>query len=395
MSAPASCSVQSVPTAIVADRAATHTRTDGVVQNGTAERRDQIDIVKAIAMIAIVAIHNPLLVTHDSLCFNMLLSFALPAFFVIAGLFTDPKVALARVVFSKSRSLLRPYAVVVGIVAVAQAFFSPADAARTLAGAVYGTGATVPWVTLWFLPHLWIVALCAAVLARGSGRFRAGRAMLVCLALLLPFAGRECLDLIGRAAPSLIAKGLPFSVDVLPFSLAFTLVGFLLRGSVTRRWLSFPLFVGGLAVFSILITSRSASMDLNQRRYDSVVWTSVCALSGLVIVFFIARAIMRNGRLASVLAQTGRASISICIFHFPIQQQAVGWASRHAATATPWVAAAISACAIAISVLLHFAIQRVRYASQPIRSGDRISVIEDPASIKPSTAARSPAHPFR
>ncbi|GJH30393.1 acyltransferase family protein [Caballeronia novacaledonica] len=286
-------------------------------------RLSHVDIAKGIAMLAIVVVHNPLLMEHGGRIFNGLLSFALPVFFISCGALTRPDQAIGASVLSRARGLLVPYAATIIAIAVVNRVLLNRSALPILWGGLYGTGATVAWVTLWFLPHLWLVSIAALLIGRCAEQQYLSRLSLTLLAMLLCGAGNVALHAMYVSFPQLASRGLPFSLDLLPLSLAYALVGLAFRVLWLRPRYNVAIFLIAAPVFLLLQFRPDAAMDLNLRRYDNGFFSTLSALSGACTVFSLAAGIRNVRCLAPLMTAIGRGSLVICIFHFPIQQALV------------------------------------------------------------------------
>jgi fucose 4-O-acetylase-like acetyltransferase len=286
-------------------------------------RLSHVDIAKGIAMLAIVAIHNPLLMEHGGKIFNGLLSFALPVFFICCGTFSPPDKAIGAIALARTRGLLVPYAATIITIALIDRVLLNKSALHILWGGLYGTGATVAWVPLWFLPLLWLVSMAALLIARCVEQQRLPRLSLTLLSMLLFVAGSVALHEINSLFPQVASRGLPFSLDLLPLTLAYALVGLTFRVLWLRPRYNVAVFLIAAPTFLLLQFGPAAAMDLNLRRYDSGFFSTLSALSGACAVFSFAGGIRNVRVIASLIAAIGRESLVICIFHFPIQEALV------------------------------------------------------------------------
>src|SRR5262245_29203301 len=165
--------------------------------------------------------------------------FHMPLFFFVSGVTFRPT-SPGETLRKRARALLVPY-FIMGAIAVLLAAQS-GDFERMLGelrGVLYGTGHTIRFVPLWFLPCLFLVSVSTAALL-GALRtalpledFERWRPRLLGgVAILALFGGAGVLvsgvfaqppftDAIGRPI------GLPWSLDLLPFALAIFVAGVL------------------------------------------------------------------------------------------------------------------------------------------------------------------------
>jgi len=73
----------------------------------------------------------------------------------------------------------------------------------------------------------------------------------------------------------------------------------------------------GLILLNIFIT---ANIDFNTRTYESFVWNTIEAVTGIAFILALSRQIeLHTDKIASVFKYLGRISLIILIFHVPIQ----------------------------------------------------------------------------
>jgi fucose 4-O-acetylase-like acetyltransferase len=124
--------------------------------------------------------------------------------------------------------------------------------------------------------------------------------------------------------------GLPWSLDLVPFSLSLFLLGFLLA-PVRSLWSSrHPgLIVAVASLVLALLVAYGASLDLNYRRM-SPPWAAVLgSASGIALVIALSTLITRIPVLARVFAYLGSASLALLLFHSPIQRRVLEFLAPH------------------------------------------------------------------
>jgi len=283
-------------------------------------RLAHLDIAKGIAIMAIVAIHNPLLMQHGGKLFNALLSFSLPLFFICSGMLARTGKSIGASALARTHALMTPYIATTVAIALVDRILSGRSTIAIISGGLYGTGATVTWVTLWFLPHLWLVSIATLLIGRCVEQQRTCRLALTLLAMLSWGVGSVALHTMNASFPQLASRGLPFSVDLLPLSLGYALIGLAFRALLLRPRYSGVVFFISAPIFLLLQFGPDAAMDLNLRRYDSGLYSTLSALTGACAVFSLAAGMGNVRCVAPLLARIGRASLGICIFHFPVQR---------------------------------------------------------------------------
>lgn len=273
-------------------------------------RNAGIDVAKGIGILLVVLGHSRL-APADGPLHRVIFSFHMPLFFVLSGVFLRAGDRLLSAARARAAALLAPYFAVSLAVALvrlprlAAAPDWPEAAGRLAAGVLHGTGATIPWAPLWFLPHLFAAALAALAVAKLAG---GPRRELAAAAFLLA-AGAAAL-----ATGTAPIRGLPWSLDLLPVTVGFVLVGHvlgpLLRGGLDTRW-ALAAAVG----FAALHIGSGATMDLNLRQYGSPAVATIEALLGVVLVLGVAST-LAGGPAGMVLAWLGARTMPVLLFHW-------------------------------------------------------------------------------
>lgn len=186
---------------------------------------------------------------------------------------------------------------------------------------LYATGATIPWVPLWFLPHLFLASAFATVAVTALKRHRP---LLGLLAFGLLGLGAQVLiglPLLITALPFPIplTTGLPWSIDLLPLTAGYVLVGYWMRDYLPRLTTSRVAIACSALTFLALHVGYNEAMDLNRRAYGDLFISTVQALAGIHLTCSVA-SLLTNGRLPGrILAYIGSNSLAILIFHVVIQ----------------------------------------------------------------------------
>ena len=123
-----------------------------------------------------------------------------------------------------ARRLLLPFLIAALSVGALKLMTRGGSVEHLLAGIAWGTGQTLPWSHLWFLPALFLRMLTTQALRKlpgGTARWAFASAAALLVVLSVPMAMGPDLSALGFAAP----VGLPWSVDLLPVCLLFVCVG--------------------------------------------------------------------------------------------------------------------------------------------------------------------------
>lgn len=291
-------------------------------------RNSSIDIAKGIGILLVVLGHNWIL-THDpaTLGFQVIYSFHMPLFFFLSGIFLNPMQHFLSLVRTRADALIKPYAVVLILLGVYKVGMGYTTPGRYFPGVAYGVGSTLDWSPMWFLPCLFITLLLAWLLLnilREERYPRLGLSIIIAALLLLGAATIAASKNIPiDRSPLLTAlfpinanlDGLPFSIDILPISMAFLLLGYLLRQQLQTVQLRLPYLLGAVLLLVAGQMMFSAPTDLNTRVYGHWLLTPIRALAGIYIVVTLSTLIARYRLLAQPLAYLGKVSLFILIFH--------------------------------------------------------------------------------
>lgn len=304
-------------------------------------RNSIIDVAKGIGIFFVVLGHNWLSTHEKSELSRVIFSFHMPLFFFLAGLYlrtSDDFLSFAK---TRAGSLLKPYFVVLtilGIVNIIRSMLhSEADANQLdyFIGMFYGTGNTIAWIALWFLPHLFISLIASLMILKAieSRTDNKGWMMLAALALLT--IGIAFIDAFWQPALPDVRfvgpgrfLGLPWSADLVPITSSFIIFGYLLaKPSKSMGFSPVGLFIS-LVVFVLLHYYFDDSMDLNERVYGNPIVSTIQALAGIYITFSIASLLQNFPSFKKPLAHLGAATLFVLIFHDPLQTIAFDALSR-------------------------------------------------------------------
>ncbi len=326
-------------------------------------RLTHIDAAKGLAIILIVLGHSPFWVLADeSKALSVIYSFHLPLFLFLSGVFLQPAQPLASIAASKAQSLLKPYFVVLLTLAVIAITLRGQHLVDRVAAILYGNGETLTWIPMWFLPYLWVVLLASSWLLQ-QPFFASNRIRQILLATVLAWIGATCIAAFWDVSVTLfqqtiMIRGLPFSLDLVPIACFFVLLGYAMRQPVLAagRWsiawgIAPILFIG----WHLWI---DASLDLNLRRYDHPLLSSIAAVLGIAATLSIARIAARTPFLGAILSRLGRSSLFILIFHAPIQGAV--WHRLYGPLSPGFSAVLACAAGVVVPVAIYEITRRVR-----------------------------------
>lgn len=286
-------------------------------------RNPTLDIAKGLGILLVVLGHSGFAADHQGGLFRGIFSFHMPLFFVLAGVFVRQETAFGPFLRGRIQALLKPYAVVLtlwGVWNLVEGWFLHHEAHPVhlgyLLGIPYGTGQSLaPWTPLWFLPHLVLASVALLVVLKATSRTIQVMLIPVLLlggAVLLPWAARPLPFHLPGQGPMV---GLPWSLDLLPLTLAFLLTGHQLsdRLQILRfRWLP---FLASAALFTGLHVGFRQPLDLSARACGPLAVTALQAAAGIHLCLSLADLLGRWRPLALPLAHAGSGSLFILIFH--------------------------------------------------------------------------------
>lgn len=285
------------------------------------DRDATIDIAKGIGIFLVAAGHSE---AWEDLgakwIVTAIFSFHMPLFFFLSGCFLPVKKRFQTVLGHRAKGLLLPYLVLALFYVLNRGHWN--QLTEWLGRLAWGTGQSLawPWTPNWFLPHLFLAALVAWGIARAWAHLRisdwAWPFLLGCMLLL----GRRILNWEDASdwecwERELGVLGLPWGLDLLPFSLAFLLSAPLWKkyaaAWIAKAW-SFPLFAAAAAVF---FWRFGWSIDLNMRTYDHLAGSTLQAVLGILATLSLSSLLAKTMHPTIILTSLGRASLWILMSH--------------------------------------------------------------------------------
>lgn len=326
-----------------------------------------VDVAKGLGIAFVVLGHNWVTLHDKGELFRVIFSFHMPLFFFLSGLMFRPQQGWADLLRSKAEALLKPYSLA-ALIACALTAFS----LWRLFWIAYGTGDKLPWVQLWFLPHLFLLFFFGKALL-GATRFEArppalrGVLLLAVLVVgygLLPQFREVPLPWPHENGQVVYAPGLPFCADLVLVTGFYFLGGYALRERVLN-WRQQPwLFALALGVFAGLQAGLDVTMDLNERVYDALLPVTLEAVSGIYLVLAVSAWLVRWPALGRALAYLGTASLFVFIFHPYFQDHVFAWIDDHVDD-QDWLSVSLSFLAgLLLPLLLWEAVRRHRWLAR-------------------------------
>ena len=312
------------------DTAASMTR-----PHATTRRNATIDIARGLGIILVVLGHNWIVLHERGELFRVIYSFHLPLFFFLSGLFLKDSVRLGDFALSRADALLKPYAVVLVLLGIAEMLapkLVPVADTTPLAyfsGVLYATAPTIAWTPLWFPPHLFVATVFSLAILRATRTLANRPAWLFVIACALLATGIASIGRfwqIDTAALHFMGQdrlpGLPWSLDLLFISTPCILFGFLLARPVAEMRFN-PLWFGAAALaFAALHAFFDEAMDLNLRMYGNPLVSTLQAALGTYLALSASSLLQRFAAVQRPLAYIGAASLFILLFHYVVQGRA-------------------------------------------------------------------------
>jgi fucose 4-O-acetylase-like acetyltransferase len=253
-----------------------------------------------------------------------------------------------------------------------QIYWQLLESGTQLLGGIYGTGATIggKWGALWFLTHLWLLSVSALLVVKYT-RYDTLEPRLKAAFLLISFGiGAAVLEYTRQMkVGSLLSNanyspGLPFSLDLLPVSLAYFLFGYTVKDRVLNFHPSGLFLI--LSVCCVVISHLyfQPRTSLNARILDSPFAGLVTALGGIYISLSVSHALGRLSVTRKVFSYIGSMSLFVLAFHMFLEHLLIGFTRDTFPEMSLGIGASLSLIgAIILSLAIGCAIKRTHYLS--------------------------------
>jgi len=291
-----------------------------------------IDVAKGVGILLIALGHNRIFSSHYGDAANFLAAFRLPFFFFISGvIFSAANRSVGSIALMRADAWLKPYVMALLAGGLLKVMVGKETVESVLLGIFYGTGFTLGWNVLWFLPHLWLLYVSVALLVKYGGALietPIRKGLLLLTFLCIGFLVMDSFDTvvtnpachrIMQVDPELLHCGLPFSADVLLLSATYFLLGHFLSTPTKAFQLNVVGMVLAIAISLFLNMQYGFRIDFNMRRYDSLLISTIQALAGIYMMLCLCTLLARVPRLQGMLSYIGRGSLMILICHAQIQ----------------------------------------------------------------------------
>lgn len=295
-------------------------------------RNSNIDAVKGLGIILVVLGHNWFaLRSHDTL-FRVIFSFHMPLFFFLSGIFLNENTSMQKTIRSKSASLLKPYFVILILIGAAKYLVasithgSSFDGITYFTGLLWSTGVTVAWMPMWFLTNLFLGTIFSLLVIKVWMSLRLPKVALLGAILLMLFIGISAIRLFWNPGTNIpdslrtgMFPGLPWSVDLLPITSSFILLGYLCSDQAKFHRPNLTFFIVAACMFGALHLYFRQTIDLNMRDYGDPFISTLQAVLGIYLIFGLATLLIKFRTLHRMVTYVGTASLFVLIFHFFVQ----------------------------------------------------------------------------
>lgn len=294
-------------------------------------RIDFVDVAKGISIILVAINHSKLYEFFPKI--NELIGLVrMPLFFYVSGLFLSTAAPYYSFFLKKLRGLLQPYFITLASVFLASTFFTSNMQIEYIWGIFYGVGDTIAWTAAWFLPHLFLLSVSSFWLIKVSKSSKALSILTFVFIAIGYISLSRIFDITNNINISWWphgVSGLPFSLDLLPFSILFFILGNFTKPSITRLNLgSFPAAILVLIVLLVVFDNSNPDINLNQRVLAEPLPVLICAVSGIYLILFTSFRLSKCEKMNLLFKYFGRASLYILIFHGPIMFWSYYYAER-------------------------------------------------------------------
>jgi fucose 4-O-acetylase-like acetyltransferase len=279
-----------------------------------------IDIAKGISIILVVLFHSRLGAVQPGLIADLGL-LRMPLFFFLAGAFFSFSKPPARLIAQKFDTLLKPYFATLCVAFLVEGLVRGEPLGGYVIKLFYGTRPGRLWGPMWFLTHLFLVAVFAYFLFHRLRLPRWSVPLKWTLLLIMLAIGSAVLGDGPRPRHPLpyrdvVLLGLPWGIDLLLVTTPFFLAGSFLKETILR-WESTPpaLVVLTLAVFISIASLTDAKITLYSGVYSDPLLCTAAAACGIYLVLTTARGISTVPGLGELLRFVGQSSLFILIFH--------------------------------------------------------------------------------
>ncbi len=299
------------------------------------QRFIHIDIAKGIGILFIVFSHNWILANYKGELIQVAYSFPVVMFTALSGIFFNAGLPFLKTLIQKADSLIKPYFATLIIVELLFHLFTVQEKSlgESFFGILYGTGNLLRYPALWFLPNLFVVTIFAWLYINILKLDRSKTILnFIILSIMLAvgvYFIREFWGVIFTINGKPLKRfdlpfsklwGLPFGIDVVFITGFYFILGYVLRPAIESIKFNIVGFMTCLIAFILLNYFSTDVMDINIRKYGSLIPTTAIALLGIYLTLSFSVLISHFGKAASALTLLGENSLAVYLFHTSLQE---------------------------------------------------------------------------
>jgi fucose 4-O-acetylase-like acetyltransferase len=277
-------------------------------------RNRTLDIAKGLGIFLVVLGHNWIVSHGNREIFRVIFSFHMPLFLFLSGIFLNESNTFNEFSISRGHSLLKPYFTTLTILGLIKLFSDLFNNKNFLSnffiyaeGVLYGTGKTIAWPPLWYLPHLFVVSCTALLIIK----LVASDKLKLLISVIFLSLGVFLVSPID----------LPWGIDLLPISLAFFISGYLCRNLIKDMKFNTVYFIISAAFFFLLHYFFNDTIDLNLRIYDSLIISTLQAMLGIYLCVSVASYLAHYVLATKFFGYVGSGTLFILLFHAYFQDK--------------------------------------------------------------------------
>ena len=292
------------------------------------KRVQYIDIAKGIGILLVVLAHNDMNAYHPML-HRFIYAFHMALFFFLSGIFFNPDRPFKILFKKRFDGLIKPLIFAILLIYGISVFFgkmSFATAGGRLLKSLYMTGPYLNWVQLWFLPILFLVNIYAYFFYKFTKPIPKNWIRWIILLITLwigilplPYTWPLEIELLGKP---LILHGAPANVDLVLLAGFFFILAQEIYRYVPESFFSsrITFFSSAITLFGMVFTL-DIPVDFATRLYSSLLLNTIESIAGIIFILSLSRQIeLYSEKLARLFSYIGSLSLSILVFHAPIQE---------------------------------------------------------------------------
>lgn len=289
------------------------------INSAASDRLLSADVAKAIAIFLVVVGHHKFVYESHTNVLIMILSFHMPAFYFISGLFFNPNSNLVDVFRKRIHSLIKPY-LSACLLFCLLLFIKNMDVNALVASVkavLYGNGILLQWpmTALWFMTSLFVTSIVYFIVYTMLLRKIRNKVLRIGCLFMMMFVASITVNW----QKQFVSNGLPWNLDLVLVTMFFYGMGYELREYIKNVGMEWMLIFGLIFIVmhvTYTFTSKPVVLNLNARIYDSYYVALIESMSGIAIIWATSSLICRQwDKLAHAMAYIGKRSLTVFMFH--------------------------------------------------------------------------------